>query len=142
MAKVSVKYRTMTKRGVVVVRAGSVWNDRNGTHYRPHNVGDYDAVAIYCPDTSKCYYLLAAELAPTQTTLRISESGNNQMAGVRMARWFVGPDRMFASAPVAQWTERSPSKRWAEGSIPSGGASVEAECSGAAQRLQLILGEA
>ena len=41
IVKVSVKYRTTEKRGVVRVRAGSVWNDRNGTHYRPHSSGDF-----------------------------------------------------------------------------------------------------
>src|SRR5687768_13523768 len=88
MIKVSVKYRTMTKRGVVIVRAGNVWNDRNGTHYRPHSRGDYDAVAIFCPNNGQCYYLLAGELTPTVTTLRISDSGNNQIAGICMARCF------------------------------------------------------
>lgn len=110
MMKVSVKYRTLSSRGSVKVTAGSVWNDRNGTHYRRHNPGDYDAVAIYCPNTSQCYYLLATELTPRDTTLRIVDTENNQSVGIRMAHRFVDPDRLFTSAPVAQWIERLPSK--------------------------------
>lgn len=123
MVKVSVKYRVLSKRGTVSVGASSVWSDRNGIHIRPHSPGDYDVVAIYCPDTDQCYYVLASEMSMSNTSLRIIRAGNNQTTGVRMAQWFIDPDRMFSPAPVAQWTERSPSKRRAEGSIPSGGAS-------------------
>jgi PD-(D/E)XK endonuclease len=122
MAKVSVKYRTMSTQGVVTVRSRSVWNDRHGTHYRPHAAGDYDAVAIYCPDTDECYYVPTSQVSVSGITLRISEARNSQIAGVRKARWFRAPDRIFATAPVAQWIEQPPSKRQAEGSIPSGGA--------------------
>jgi hypothetical protein len=122
MVKVSVKYRMMSRTGVVSVRASSVWNDRNGTHYRPHKPGDYDALAVYCPDTDECYYLLAFELLPSSTTLRITEPLNKQMTGVRKARRFNDPDRLFGPAPVAQWIEQAASNGQAEGSIPSGGA--------------------
>ena len=122
--KVSVKHRIMTKTGRVMVHSRSVWNDRNGTHYRRHNVGDYDAVAIYCPDSDECYYLRASELSPVATTLRIKEPANGQKRGIHMASGFTDPDRLFVAAPVAQWTEHPASNRQAEGSIPSGGASL------------------
>ena len=122
--KVSVKYRVMSNRGSISVRSQSVWNDRNGTHYRRHGVGDYDAIAIYCPDTDECYYLRASELSPLVTTLRITEPVNNQTRKIHMARLFTDPDRLFQSAPVAQWIEQPASNRQAEGSIPSGGASA------------------
>jgi hypothetical protein len=121
--KVSVKYRVMSSHGSITVRSRSVWNDRNGTHYRRHSVGDYDAVAIYCPDTDECYYLRASELSPLCTTLRITEPVNRQKNGVNMARRFTDPVRLFVSAPVAQWIEQPASNRQVEGSIPSGGAS-------------------
>ena len=91
------KYRVMSKIGSVTVETRSVWNDRNGTHHRRHSAGDYDAVAIYCPDTDECYYLLASELWPSGRTLRITKPGNNQMVGVSLARSFVDPERLFAS---------------------------------------------
>lgn len=73
----------------------SSWNDRNGTHYRRHHPGDYDAVAIYCPDTDECYYLLVSELSASGRTLRITSPGNNQMTGTCRAQSFVDPDRLF-----------------------------------------------
>jgi hypothetical protein len=122
MVKLSVKYRELSKHGTVRVRAESFWSDRNGTHNRRHNIGDYDAVAIYCPHTDACYYLCASELSPSCTTLRVTDPSNNQRAGVRLAKWFIDPDRVFGLAPVAQWIEQAASNRQAEGSIPSGGA--------------------
>ena len=121
-AKVSVKYRTMDKHGALLVRTYSVWNDRHGTHYRPHSAGDYDALAIYCPDTDDCYYLLPAELPPSGVRLRILDARNKQIVGVRKAQSFRNPDRLFASAPVAQRIEQPASTRFVEGSTPSGGA--------------------
>jgi hypothetical protein len=126
LLKMSVKYRVMTKTGRIMVHSRSVWNDQNGTHYRRHSVGDYDALAIYCPDTDECYYLRASELSPSVTTLRITEPVNNQRRRIHMARRFTDPDRLFLSAPVAQWIEQAASNRQAEGSIPSGGASSPA----------------
>lgn len=95
MIKVSVKYRVMSRSGVVRVETRRVWNDRNGTHHRQHRPGDYDSVAIYCPDTDECYYLLASELSPSGRTLRITDPGNNQMFGISLARSFIDPDRLF-----------------------------------------------
>ena len=70
-----------------------MWNDRNGTHNRQHRVGDYDALAVYCPDRDECYYLRASELSPSVTTLRITDPVINQVT--RLARWFVDPARLF-----------------------------------------------
>lgn len=97
MAKVSVKYRVMKKSGTVTVLTRSSWNDRNGTHHRHHEPGDYDAVAIYCPDTDECYYLLASELSSSGRTLRITSPRNNQMTGVCLARMLTDPGRLFDS---------------------------------------------
>ena len=100
--KVSVKYRIMGKNGTVRVNARSVWNDRHGTHYRAHQPGDYDAIAIYCPDTNECYYLRSSEMTPSGITLRITNAANNQVAGVTPARWFVDPERLFAAFPNSE----------------------------------------
>ena len=93
LLKISVKYRVMSKTGTISVHSRSVWNDRNGTHYRQHSVGDYDALAVYCPDRDECYYLRASELSPSATTLRITDPAINQVT--RLARWFVDPARLF-----------------------------------------------
>ena len=122
MVKLSVKYRELDKRGAVSVRAKSFWADRNGVHVKPHSIGDYDAVAIYCPSTDTCYYLCSSELCGSCTTVRVVHAANNQQLRVRLADQLIDPDRIFDLAPVAQWIEQSASNRQAEGSIPSGGA--------------------
>jgi hypothetical protein len=96
LAKVSVKYRTMSDAGTVRIVAKSCWADRHGTHSRPHSHGDYDAVAVYCPTTDRCYYVAARDLQSNATALRILDSRNGQKIGVRMAESFTDPFRMFA----------------------------------------------
>ena len=94
MAKVSVKYRVMLKRGAVTVQTRSSWNDRHGTHHRHHDPGH---------STDECYYLLASELSPSGRTLRITSPGNNQVTGVCLANLFTDPCRLFD--PVSQLGE-------------------------------------
>jgi hypothetical protein len=95
MVKVSVKYREVDGRGGVTVRNRNTWADRHGVHVKNHEPGDYDAVAIYCPQTNQCYYLRSSELSVTCTTLRINAAANNQTSGARAAETFLDPDRMF-----------------------------------------------
>lgn len=95
VAKVSVTFRTMSPAGTVSVKAKSNWADRHGVHHRRHQTGDYDAVAVYCPDTDRCYYLPAAEMCGLETTLRILDPRNGQKLRVRTADCFTDPLRMF-----------------------------------------------
>jgi len=57
LCRVSVKYRSLNSRGAIEVRLKSSWADKHGTHYRKHDMKAYDATAIYCPETKKCYYV-------------------------------------------------------------------------------------
>ena len=120
VAKISVKYRALNKLGTIKISAESTWADRHGTHRRRHRAGDYDAVAIYCPDSDECYYVLAMELCSRETCLRILEPKNRQVSGVRMAGQFTDPSRVF-TAPVAQRIEHVASNHGGEGSSPSWG---------------------
>ena len=99
VAKISVKFRTMSHTGKVVIPASSSWADRHGSHSRAHSAGDYDALAIYCPDTERCYYLPWNEMQPCNTTLRILDARNGQKLGVRMAEQFTDPGRIFCQPP-------------------------------------------
>lgn len=99
LSKLSVKFLTMTARGTVIIPGRSGWTDRHGVHKRPHKVGDYDAVAVYCPTTNRCYYVPAVELARQDTTLRILETRNSQKLGVRMAECFTDPFQVFPEPP-------------------------------------------
>jgi hypothetical protein len=62
MTKLSVKYRKKDKNGIVTVILRSSWSDRNGVHVVKHDKKSYDATAIYCPDTNKCYYIRNDEI--------------------------------------------------------------------------------
>ncbi|HUR75095.1 MAG TPA: group I intron-associated PD-(D/E)XK endonuclease, partial [Sporichthya sp.] len=97
LSKVSVKFRTMRSDGTVGIPAKSAWADRHGVHTRSHAPGDYDAVALYCPNTDSCYYVPAAELRRNMTALRILETRNHQQVRVRMAQHFTDPQQLFRS---------------------------------------------
>lgn len=65
LARVSVKYRELSARGIIEVRKRSVWSNGKGAHVKHHIGGDYDVVAIFCPTTSKCYFVLFEEFGQT-----------------------------------------------------------------------------
>ena len=101
LAKVQVKFVSMRPNGTLMIPGRSNWSDRHGTHRRHHQVGEYDGVAVYCPDTDHCYYVPTEEVQGRDTTLRILETRNCQKLGVRMADRFSDPLKVFP-APVAQ----------------------------------------
>ena len=60
LSRVSVKYRTANKSGAIEVQFASAWADQHGSHRRKHAKDAYDATAVYCPDTGKCYFVRSA----------------------------------------------------------------------------------
>jgi hypothetical protein len=81
--RVQVKYRS-AKGGAVEVVFQSSWADRHGTHRRPMPLGEVDVVAIYCPDTERCYYIDPGQFR-SRVTLRVEPARNNQSANVNRA---------------------------------------------------------
>ena len=96
MRRISIKYRTMVDGGVKVHRRSS-WADGNGVHTRKHARGDYDAFAIYCPDTKKCYYVRESEV-PEVITLRVVPSRRTGRLDVKPAENYEDPSLLFAPA--------------------------------------------
>jgi hypothetical protein len=84
--RLQVKYRS-ARAGAVIVKFGSTWSDRNGTHITPSDKSAIDAVCIYCPDTDECYYVRPLEHG-TSVTLRLTPSKNGQQRGVLDAAAF------------------------------------------------------
>lgn len=76
---VQVKYLTM-KNGYVETSPRRV---RSITE-RENNL-EFDILAIYCPDTAGCYYLLAEEFK-SSIRLRFDKPKNNMTKGVRYAK--------------------------------------------------------
>lgn len=109
LKRISVKYRTKNKIGQLHVPLSSSWADRKGTHTKKHKKDDYDAIAIYCPTTKKCYYINMEELKQVDNlNLRIDPTRNNQEKGIKKADNYLNPLRIFA--PIAQLEEHQSSK--------------------------------
>lgn len=95
LLKISVKYRKK-KKGSVEVRLRSYWADKKGNHTNEHQHGDYDVIAIYCPDVEECYYIKWNEIEKSASlTLRIEEPKNGQKNGIRMASDYKDVKRIF-----------------------------------------------
>lgn len=81
--RIQVKYRA-TSRGVLPVHFRSVWSDRNGVHARPMERDDVDVLAIYSPETRRCYYLDPNDFSAS-VSLRLTPPRNGQVANVLFA---------------------------------------------------------
>lgn len=81
--RVQVKYRT-SKKGKLQICYKTCWNDRHGTHIQPIDKSEVDVIAIYCPDTQKCYYF-STNTSDISVTLRLDSPKNGQIKGIRFA---------------------------------------------------------
>ena len=82
--RIQVKY-SKAKENKISVGLRSCWSDKHGTHIKAFDSSEVDLIAVYCPDTECCYYLLAKEVN-NNLTLRLSPPKNNQVKGIRMAK--------------------------------------------------------
>ena len=85
-SRVQVKYRA-TSRGVLPVHFRSVWSDRNGVHARPIERDEIDVLAIYSPESRRCYYLDPRDFAAS-VSLRLTPPKNGQTTNVLFANDF------------------------------------------------------
>lgn len=93
LRRLSVKYRAVARGGIELSRR-SVWADKHGAHVRKHAASDYDAFAVYCPNTNCCYYVRVAEFGTaTQLSLRVEPVKQRQRA--LNASEFTDPNRIF-----------------------------------------------
>ena len=54
--RVQSKYTT-SKEDKIEVKIESSWANSEGTHSVKRKKGDYDILAVYCPNTKRCYFL-------------------------------------------------------------------------------------
>ena len=94
LSRLSIKYRVAVQ-GRVEVRYRSSWADKNGSHVRHHGKADYDATAIFCPDSNACFYIRNDEVGGKTIVLRIEPPKNNQGIGVKLAQDYIDPQRLF-----------------------------------------------
>ncbi len=54
--RVSIKYRKLTNNRIAVPFKSS-WADKKGNHIKLIDKNEIDIIAVFCPDTNKCYYI-------------------------------------------------------------------------------------
>jgi hypothetical protein len=54
--RVQVRYTSM-KNGVLNVKLRSCWADKHGCHTKDRKSGDFDILAVYCPQNNQLYYI-------------------------------------------------------------------------------------
>ena len=108
--------------GVVSARLYTSRRGRDGLINRRYQSGEFDAFALYCPDTDRCYLLPADDfVAHRQVHLRLAPSLNNQAAGIRWARDYeFGATLSPLPGPIAQLGERLAGSQKVAGSSPAG----------------------
>jgi hypothetical protein len=102
LRRVQVKYRAMRFGAVEFAFRGNYYNSKQ-IYSVPVNLENIDVYALYCPDTSKVYYLRVNEIPADALTmmLRIESPKNGQMKRVWWAKDFLDPYRI---APFGQIT--------------------------------------
>jgi hypothetical protein len=97
---------------IVEVRAYSCRRTGTGFLYRSYTRDEIDAIAAYCADTDRCYYLEAPMVEARRViNLRLAPTKNNQAAGVNWAA-------DYELGAIAQLGERSAGSRKVGGSSP------------------------
>src|SRR5690349_8229572 len=85
LARVQCKWAPIM-RGVVTVRAYSARRAAEGLRYRGYTAAEIDAIAAYCPDNGRCYYVPIDHLEGQRTFhLRLGPAANKQAHGVNWA---------------------------------------------------------
>jgi PD-(D/E)XK endonuclease len=85
LARVQCKWAPIY-RGVISVRAYSSRRAAEGIRYRGYTADEIDALAAYCPENERCYYVPVDRLGGRTTFhLRLGPAANNQAEGVNWA---------------------------------------------------------
>jgi hypothetical protein len=110
------------QRDIVRVRLYTSRRGPNGMVVRAYDSREVDVFGVYCPETSCCYLLPAAEFEALQVVhLRLAPSNNSQVAGIRWARDYVfGATLSRLQGPIAQLGEHLHGMQKVAGSSPAG----------------------
>ena len=120
---VRVQCKWANRRGdVVVVRCYSTRRGRQGLLKRPYAEGEIDALAAFCPDLDRCYYLPYERVVNrTQLDLRLTHSRTNQRVGINWAEDFEFRATLGrVPGAIAQLGERDAGSVEVAGSSPAG----------------------
>jgi hypothetical protein len=121
LARVQCKWAPR-QRDAILVRCYSCRRAREGLRRRLYTATEIDAIAAYCPDNGRCYYLPVDWVAGRrQILLRLGPTHNNQRLGIHWAKDF----EFAATLPtydgaIAQLGERCHGMAEVAGSSPAG----------------------
>ena len=111
LARVQCKWAAAS-RGAIGIRCYSSRRAREGMRTRPYTATEVDAIAAYCPDNQRCYYVpIDLVLGRRLVSLRLSPARNNQIDRVNSAE-------QFELGAIAQLGERVTGSHEAGGSSP------------------------
>jgi hypothetical protein len=126
LARVQCKWAPL-HNGVVIVRLYSSRRTASGLLKRVYTADEIDAIAAYCPDLDRCFYLPASRVdGRCHVSLRVAPSLNNQANGVSWADDF-GFECLQSTGigAVAQLGERRHGMAEARGSSPLGSIHID-----------------
>ena len=94
MCRVQSKY-TLMKDNKIEVKIESLWANKKGNHSSKRQKGDYDILAVYCPNTKECYFLADKDFeSKTSVILRVN-SAKNKNSKIRWAKDYKDIDQAF-----------------------------------------------
>jgi hypothetical protein len=112
LARVQCKWANVF-RGAVQIRTYSSCRAREGMRVRSYTADEIDALAAYCPQNGRCYYLPASMVASRRmVNLRLTPARNNQAERLNWAA-------EYELGAIAQLGERSAGSRKVVGSSPT-----------------------
>jgi hypothetical protein len=106
---------------VLLIRCYSCRRAIEGMRVRHYTADEIDAIAVYSPDTGRCY-LIPPRLWDGHRVvhLRLKPTRNNQRRLINWAEDYDFDATLSALGPIAQLGERSDGIRKVVGSIPTG----------------------
>lgn len=85
LLRVQVKYSSC-KNSTIRTKLKNSWCDKNGVHSKLRSIGDFDLLAVYCPETDKVYFLQSKDFNNTSgINIRTELPRNYQKTGFRLA---------------------------------------------------------
>lgn len=94
--KIQCKYRAL-KHGAIIAAFTRMIVNYKKQERRKLKESEIDVIAIYCPDTNKCYYLSYNDIRDKKDRLylRVSKARNNQTKGTTFAKDYLDEKRAF-----------------------------------------------
>lgn len=90
--RVQVRYTT-PKNNRLNIKLSTSWSDKNGCHTKTRNVGDFDVLASFNPETKEVYFINDNEFKNSRMiTIRFDKAKNGQEKRIRYAKDYYSID--------------------------------------------------